>query len=235
MDVSRNWAGMHGYSVTPSGDYTHNGLGYDFSLLCKRPRVDYRISEYVMEYICKTILKPNSPLITGDYWMALHFYPFDKEKNTVPYNIYSVFEERADEILSRHYLNNNEFYNTEDTRFKTENSSWGKGYSVDCYSTKLNEHITPTEYANIVYDMIGAFLGTKYKRTTKEVMDSYKSGLDYDYIGSFEFPASFENQRYGDDGEVRAYYTEGEELDECEKMTYEKYLMYKKHFGECTK
>ena len=226
MEIMRVWALQLGYSLEPGGGYAHNGLGYNFELLCKRPRVDYRISEYVMEYISKTILKPNSPLNTGNYMFSLHFYPYDKDADTVPYNIYT---DMPSDTLSKYYLNVNEHYNTEDTRFETNNSSWGGIYNCSCYSAKLDENITPKEYAGIVYDMIGAFLGTKYKRITKEVMDSYKSGLDYGYIESFKFPATFENQRYASDEITGAYhYTEGEgkgvDVAEYKKLRYKKYF-----------
>ena len=64
------------------------------------------------------------------------------------------------------------------------------------WSTRITEKIEPKEYASIVYDMIGAFLTSKYKKITKEIMDKNKKGMDYNLIQGYKFPAQFEYQKY---------------------------------------
>jgi hypothetical protein len=44
--------------------------------------------------------------------------------------------------------------------------------------------------------MIGTALITKYKKITKEIMDKNKTGMDYDLIEGFEYPALFKYQKY---------------------------------------
>jgi hypothetical protein len=182
-----------------------SGLGIEiptYNIFINRPRVDYRISEYVCEYICKTVLKPNSPLITGGFILFLDFMPYDKDNPYMP--IESNMHNAEPIKVYNLYNTEDSVYNTEDTKFDPTKTSWGKTFSVRCYSTKFNETITPKEYANTVYDMFGAFLVNKYKRITKEVMDKNKMGMDYNYIESFEFPAKYENQKYcSDDYELR--------------------------------
>jgi hypothetical protein len=111
------------------------------------------------------------------------------------------------------------FYDTEDTKYsltkisnRTENGIKYKDIMIVCYSIKLNENITPKEYADIVYEMVGAFLIDKYKKITKEIIDKYKNEMDNNYIESFKFPAVFEDQKYLLDEEEGASYSNGETL-----------------------
>jgi hypothetical protein len=93
-------------------------------------------------------------------------------------------------------------YNTENTKYSfklanvTENSVKNKIVQLFCVSTGINEKINPKDYANIVYDMIGAFLVKKYIKITKEVMDKNKTGMDYEIIEKYKYPALFKNQKY---------------------------------------
>jgi len=184
-------------------------LKLDLNLLYKRPRVDYRISEYVFEYINKTILEPKKIMDTGNYEICLAFSFYDK-------NIYKYFDDNV--------------YNTDDTKYSltpissmTKNGIKYKCIWIGCYSIKNNEKIVPKEYASISYDMIGAFLVNKFKKITKEIMDNNKNGMDMNFIEKFEFPAFFENQKYlADDEDVR--YNDGEKLIAVDiKGEYKKY------------
>jgi hypothetical protein len=154
-------------------------------MLYKRPRIDYRISEYVFEYIEKHILEPN--------------------KSRISYNsidLSFVFLYNKDEKIDFCHLIDS-VYNTENTKYdwddhseKTRSGTY-RFLHLFCYSTEMNENIKPIEYANIVYDMIGAYVTNK--KITKEIMDKFKIGMDYTYIERFKYPASFEDQKYDDD------------------------------------
>jgi hypothetical protein len=92
-------------------------------------------------------------------------------------------------------------YNTNDTEY------WIHGkrstlLNIMCNSVKFNENITPRVYADLVHNMVSVLLKRWYKRVTKEIMDENKSGMDYNYIESFPFPASFESQKYSTDVEM---------------------------------
>jgi hypothetical protein len=68
-----------------------------------------------------------------------------------------------------------------------------------CRSLLFNAQMTPSGYAQIIYDVFALYFTLRYKRLTKTIFDDLKRKLDYDYINSFEFPAKFENQKYMND------------------------------------
>ena len=89
-------------------------------------------------------------------------------------------------------------------------------FYLECCSLELNECIKPIDYANIVYAMFSDFLVREYKKTvkgmkTKDIVDKYKNGMDYALIEKFEYPASFENQKYlyDTEGGLECISTEG--------------------------
>jgi hypothetical protein len=150
-------------------------------MLYKRPRVDYKVSEYVFEYINKNILEPK------------------KIMQTLCYKVHIFFDLTVEQ---RH----------EHSKYYAENSKFGSWRSVPyyrsadkyvylfCHSTELNEDLKPKEYANIVYDMIGAYLIKYYKRITKEIMDKNIIGIDFTQIEKYKYPAAFKDQKYNGDG-----------------------------------
>jgi hypothetical protein len=161
-------------------------------MLYKRPRIDYRVSEYVFEYIKKHILEPRK-------W-EIYYRPID---------LSFVLLNNKDEQID-YCINSMSVFNSENTKYDhgiTKYTGPAAGYRflhLFCYSTEINENIKPKEYAHIVYDMIGAYLVRVYsynkrKNITKELMDNYKTGMDYTYIESFKYPAAFENQKYYND------------------------------------
>jgi hypothetical protein len=196
-EVSRLWDIM-------DFDYKLN-----IKLLYKRPRVDYRISEYIFDYINKNVLEPNKIMQDGNYDICLSFTFFDKDH-------FKYFDDLP--------------FDTEDTKYsvskisnRTENGIKYKDISISCYSIELTENIKPKEYASIVYDMIGSFLVSKYKKITKEIMNNNKKGIEYEFIEKFIYPASFENQKYLLDNEEASYFN-GETLIEVDvENEYKKY------------
>jgi hypothetical protein len=185
---------------------------YRAELLYKRPRIDYRISEYVVEYINKNVLKPRKIAILeyGKYYaLSIKFFHLNKGAHETDCN---------EQIAYKHSE-----YNTENTKYSSYSSytrETGRTLYLDCASTKIHENIRPKEYANIVYDMIGAFLvKRRYKTITKEIMDKYKTQMDYVYIENFKYPAAFKDQEYMNDE-----YLVGRDYDLRED--------YMKHYGE---
>ena len=71
-----------------------------------------------------------------------------------------------------------------------------KQANIDVVSTYLDENIQHKDYADIVYDMFGAFLVEIYKKVKKADMDNMKKCMDYKCIESFSFPAPFDEQIY---------------------------------------
>ena len=60
----------------------------------------------------------------------------------------------------------------------------------------IDQTILPYEYATVVFKMFGDFLLTNYKKFDKNTLDKMLADMDNQYIDSFAFPASFEEQRY---------------------------------------
>lgn len=141
-------------------------------LLCKRPRVDYRISEYLFDFINRNILVKKKIMQSGKYDITLFMSIYNPE----------------------HFYDETYIYNTDKTKFHV--SVYKLKMSVFCNSLLFNSKITPSEYADIVYDMFALYLLCRYKKLTKEIFDEAKKNLDYDCINSFEFPAQFDNQKY---------------------------------------
>ena len=68
----------------------------------------------------------------------------------------------------------------------------------------MSESITPKEYADLLFDGIGAALVFNFKRLKREELDGLKPKIDWSMVESFPFPAPFEEQRYiGDEGKSR--------------------------------
>jgi hypothetical protein len=146
-------------------------------LLCKRPRIDYRISEYLFDFINQKILTDKKVMQSGNYSITLFMKLFDPEKHKF------VFENP---------------YNTDKTKFDFpgNRSFTSKTIYIFCDSLLFDSQMTPSEYTRIVYDMYAFYFIHRYKRLTKALFDETKKQLDYDFINSFEFPAPFENQKY---------------------------------------
>ncbi|GHU65687.1 hypothetical protein AGMMS49983_13810 [Clostridia bacterium] len=202
INAERIWNWRRGLSIEP-----------DLNLLYKRPRVDYRISEYVIEYIDKKILKQKNIMQKGRYRICLSMGI--REKN-------------------EHYYIKDNSYNTETTFFSANCSNrtlGGEKYKdifLACTSFKLNEKIKPIEYANIIYDMIGVYLIDYYKKINKAEMDTIKNGMDYDFIEQYKYPAPFENQKYvADKSEtIKFIKTDGIETETKEIRFKEEYIKY---------
>jgi len=159
--------------------WTHEN---DVEMLCKRPRVDYRISEYLFEFINQNILTEKGLMQTGTYNFTLFLKIFNPEKH-------------------KFFFDNP--YDTEQTKYtpyRNQNIK-SKDISMFCSSLLFNAQMTPKEYVEVVYDMFALYFILRYKKLTKALFDELKQKIDYDLVNSFEFPATFEDQKYQTDEE----------------------------------
>lgn len=166
ITIARLWSFDKPLSIEP-----------DIELLFKRPRVDYRISEYIFQFIDEHILKPNKILQKGNYSFCLAFGIYNPEI---------------------HKFHQENLYNDDYSKFRLAqfNRKEYMEIQISCNSTFFNENIAPVAYAEMVYDMFAVYLITNFKKLTKEIMEGKKAYLDKNYIADFEFPATFENQKY---------------------------------------
>ena len=107
-----------------------------------------------------------------------------------------------------------------------------KVLNVDIKAASVSENITPREYADLLFDGIGAALVFNFKRLKREEFDGLKPKIDWSIVESFPFPAPFEEQRYiGDGGKIHVYSWDGRQ-----KKTlvgpYSVRELYLEHFGE---
>ncbi|MBP1989614.1 hypothetical protein [Paenibacillus eucommiae] len=148
-------------------------------IMFRRPRVDYRISEYIWSFLESKLLLPKKILQKNSMAITLFMRPINKH--------HKFFYDSA--------------YNTETKKFHPAmRGSKLKDISISCSYNGFNEKMPPAEYADIVYDMYCSFLVDSFKKITKEECDELKGMLDFDVIHSFEFPATFDNQKYSGDG-----------------------------------
>ena len=133
----------------------------DLDYMLKRPRVDYRISEYVVEHIHKLIPQFDKILGKGDCTIG---FSFDNGKNDVANASFAndSFDAQCERLEMFGYYVDKE-YSTEDTQFilKGKKSTF---LQIMCSSTKFNEQITPMEYAGLVYNMVSVLLKNRYKK-----------------------------------------------------------------------
>ena len=194
-------------------------IGEEDSLeyLYKRPRVDYRVSEYVVDYVHKTIPQLEKILSKNYHNITLDFSCRGKEE----------IEEGTNDRLELFGYFTDRDYLTDDTSYVI----FGKKSTllqIMCDSAKLNDNITPCEYADIVHTMVSVLLKRWYKRLTKEIMDENKKQMDYGYINSFQFPAVFKNQRYNIDIDGSRFLFNGDTWWDGAMIK----AAYKKHYGK---
>ena len=170
--------------ITRWWNFNPYNLTFDMEILCKRPRVDYRISEYVFEYINKNILIPNNISLAENYNIFLAMDTYDIKRH-------------------RNYFLYVSPYNTNTTKYCSLILSTTDSIKIhiDCCSTELNENIKPIDYAYIIYDMYSDFFVKHYKKKIKgkklkDIIDEIKNRMDCKFITEFKYPALFENQKY---------------------------------------
>lgn len=150
--------------------------------LLKRPRVSYKISEYVLTFIDKEILRP-AKILQSDkyvYEFTLSFCFGIPEENRLLYK--SPYA--TDKML---FVPHRGFTTFEKTTKKAHLTFIGDN---------IDQDIVPTEYAFIVYTMLADYLLYNYKKLKKEIFDSKRECLDLKKINSYQHPAPFDQQKY---------------------------------------
>ena len=103
---------------------------------------------------------------------------------------------------------------------------------MDIKAANVSENITPREYADLLFDGIGAALVFNFKRLKREEFDALKSKINWSMVESFPFPASFEEQQYiGDEGKIHVYSWDGRQ-ETTLVGPYSVRELYLEHFGE---
>ena len=137
----------------------------------------------------------------------------------------------------------NGWYPREDFADAEERATWfspdkiwtncgNKVLDVNIDAANVSESITPREYADLLFDGIGAALVFNFKRLKREEFDGLKPKIDWSIVESFPFPAPFEEQRYiGDEGEIHVYSWDGRQETNL-VGPYSVRDLYLDHFGK---
>ena len=209
--------------------------------LFSRPRVSIHVDEYIWSFIEENIVKPHKLMRSEKhgYLLNLAFSRFEPAKHRYfplsPYN--GPLREGVEMESSKSSYFREDFADAEErTTWFSPNKIWtncgDKVLNVDVKAANVSENITPREYADLLFDGIGAALVFNFKRLKREEFDGLKPKIDWSIVESFPFPAPFEEQRYiGDGGKIHVYSWDGRQ-----KKTlvgpYSVRELYLEHFGE---
>jgi len=153
----------------------------EYASLIKRPRVSHKVSEYVFDLINENLLKPKRILQSDKYIYEFTFlFSFSIPKRQFPYTSPFATDTRL-------YFSQRGFRTFEKVH---------KWVTVVVIADDIDQTIEPFEYANVVFKMFADFLLKQYKKFDKETFDELITRLDRNYIESFTFPSSFEEQQY---------------------------------------
>ena len=209
--------------------------------LFSRPRVSIHVDEYIWSFIEENIVKPHKLMRSEKhgYLLNISFDQFDPAKHRYfplsPYN--GLLREGVEMESSKSSYFREDFAGGKDrTTWFSPNKIWtncgDKVLNVDAKAANVSESITPREYADLLFDGIGAALVFNFKRLKREEFDGLKPKIDWSIVESFPFPAPFEEQRYiGDGGKIHVYSWDGRQ-----KKTlvgpYSVRELYLEHFEE---
>ena len=153
----------------------------DYKSLLTRPRVSHKVSEYVFDFINENLLKPSKVLQSDKYVYKLTFsFSFSIPKRTFPYTSPFATDTRL-------------YFSQRGFRTFEKIEKWA---TMMVIADDIDQTIQPFEYATVIFKMFGDFLLSNYKKFDKATLDALLPKLDRQYIESFRFPASFEEQEY---------------------------------------
>ena len=195
--------------------------GVNYSSLLARPRTSHKISEYVFDFINEKILKPNKVLQTDKfiYIFTLSFSPEIPKNRKFPFPYTSPFATKT-----------RLFFGQKGFRTFEKVEKWA---TLSVIADDIDETITPFEYAEVIFKMFADFLLSNYKKFDKGVFDKLILELEKNYIESFAFPASFDEQLYSlDDINLPVIpLSEGNEWVDIDKwISINPKVEYLKHF-----
>jgi hypothetical protein len=153
----------------------------DYKSLLTRPRVSHKVSEYVFDFINEHLLKPLKVLQSDKYIYKFTLsFSFSIPKRDFPYTSPFATSKRL-------------FFSQRGFRTFERIEKWA---TMIVIADDIDQTIQPFEYATVIFKMFGDFLLTNYKKFDKTILDELLPNMDRQYIESFAFPASFEEQQY---------------------------------------
>ena len=209
--------------------------------LFSRPRVSIRVEEYIWSLIEEHIVKPHKLMRSEKhkYLLKIAFGRFDSVRHRYyplsPYN--GPLREGVKSDSANGWYPREDFADAEErTTWFSPDKIWtncgNKVLDVNIDAANVSESITPREYADLLFDGIGAALVFNFKRLKREEFDGLKPKIDWSMVESFPFPASFEEQQYiGDEGKIHVYSWDGQQ-ETTLVGPYSVRELYLDHFGK---
>ena len=146
-----------------------------------RPRVSIHVDEYIWGLIEEHIVKPHKLMRSEKhgYLLKIAFGRFDPVRHRYyplsPYNGTLRKGVKPDSA--------NGWYPREDFADSEERATWfspdKKVLDVNIDAANVSESITPREYADLLFDGIGAALIFNFKRLKREEFDELKSKINW--------------------------------------------------------
>jgi hypothetical protein len=158
---------------------------YSTDCLCDemeyRPRVSYKIRDYVLEFVLEHVIFPKKIMVKDryNYFVAFILIPFKENE-----------KDEKNEVI---------------TWDKWKLFGREKTLHISIFNHLINANIRPEEFASIIYDALAIQFVELYKKITIEDFNKAKKNLDYNYINSLPYPAPFEEQKYTFDSENPKY------------------------------
>jgi len=213
---------------------------YKITLL-SRPRVSIHVDEYIWNFIEENIVKPHKLMRSEKhgYTLSIAFDSFNPKRHRYfsfsPYNGPLREGVKTDSETGR-YFREDFADGKERTTWFSPNKIWtncgDKVLNVNITAANVSENITPREYADLLFDGIGAALVFNFKRLKRQEFDGLKPKIDWSIVESFPFPASFEEQQYiGDGGKIHVWSWDGQK-ETTLVGPYSVRELYLEHFGE---
>ena len=145
------------------------------------PKISSKVREYIWQYIFDNLLVQKKVMTDEKY-----SYSVTLDLNKFNPEIHKFFTDSP--------------FNTDINKFRPEPKFNQQGNlkfaNIRVVSKEMDKDISPVDYANIVYDAFGSFLILISKKIDKSELDELKKGLDYEYINSFNYPATIEECKF---------------------------------------
>jgi hypothetical protein len=146
-----------------------------------RPRVSFRVSELIFEFVNERVLEPQDIMQSSkfNYTLVLAFHrglPSRLRNHFGPYN-----------TPQRIYLSQKGFTIFDKTQ---------KIAHLSVYGEDIDEKLSPQEYSRLVFEMLADFLLNNFKSVRQERLEQAWAEFNFLQLDQFQFPASFEEQRY---------------------------------------
>ena len=149
------------------------------------------MDEYIWSFIEENIVKPHKLMRSEkhEYLLDIAFGQFDPAKHRYyplsPYN--GPLREGVEmDSANRSYFREDFAGGKDRTTWFSPNKIWtncgDKVLNVDIKAANVSESITPREYADLLFDGIGAALVFNFKRLKREEFDGLKPKIDWSIV-----------------------------------------------------